>query len=129
MAFNKKGTSEVVDNAKKKLNAMTKIDTAQNKTVDYGNDSDPLTAATLTAKLQEYDAAMKDYDTAMDTVTEVQNRVNIIEDQLGEYNKRILKSAAGKFKEESDEYEMLGGTRPSERKKPGKKSKTDPPAQ
>ncbi len=129
MAYNKKGTSEVVDNAKKKLNAMTQIDTAQNKTVDYGNDGDSLTATILKAKLDEYETAMTNYDTAMDTVTAMQNRVKLIEDKLSEYNKRILKSAAGKFKEESDEYEMLGGTRPSERKKPGKKSNTDPPAQ
>ncbi len=122
MAYIKKGTSEAVDNAKRKLNAIAQIDASKGKTIDYGDENNPLTTAVLTAKLEEYDAAMIKYNDAMNDVTAAQNNVKSIEDELGEYSKRILKSAAGKFTEESDEYEMLGGTRPSERKKRSTKS-------
>ncbi len=117
MAYVKKGTSEVVDNSKKKLSAMIKIDADKNKTIDYGEEGNTLTAEVLSAKLQEYEAAKKEYDSALDTFTEKQNLLDTIEDTLGEFNKRILKSAAGKFNQESDEYEMLGGKKPSDWKK------------
>jgi len=127
MAYVKKGTSEVIDNAKAKLDAMVKIDEAKKKTVDYGEDGNSLTVEVLTSKLQEYESAKKEYDVALDSFTQKQNQLDAIENTLSEYNKRILKSAAGKFNEESDEYEMLGGTKPSDRKKRGGK-KSSPPS-
>ncbi len=127
MAYVKKGTSEVVDNSKKKLDAMIKIDSDKKKTIDYGEDGNTLTVEVFTSKLQEYDAAKKEYDAALDVFTQKQNQLDAIEVMLAEYNKRILKSAAGKFNEESDEYEMLGGTKPSDRKKRGGK-KPPPPS-
>ncbi len=125
MAYVKKGTTEVVDNSKKKLSAMIKIDAGKNKTIDYGEEGNSLTAEVMAAKLQEYETAKKEYDSALDSFTEKQNLLDAIEDTLGEFNKRILKSAAGKFNQESDEYEMLGGKKPSDWKKRASK-KTAP---
>jgi Holliday junction resolvasome RuvABC ATP-dependent DNA helicase subunit len=124
MAYQKRSTSEIVDNAKKKLASMMKIDEQQGEPVNYGSKQDPLTVTELTAKLAEYDSTMKEYNDAIDAATAVQNRVAVIENELNDMNKRILRSAAGKFTDDSDEYDMLGGTRASERKKPGRKQNT-----
>ncbi len=126
MAYVKKGTTGVVDNSKKKLSAMIKIDADKKKLIDYGEEGNSLTAEVMAAKLQEYEAAKKEYDSALDSFTEKQNLLDAIEDMLGEFNKRILKSAAGKFNQESDEYEMLGGKKPSDWKK--RSSKKEIPA-
>ena len=124
MAYVKKGTTGVVDNSKKKLSAMIKIDADKKKTIDYGEEGNSLTAEVMAAKLQEYEAAKKEYDSALDSFTEKQNLLDAIEVTLGEFNKRILKSAAGKFNQESDEYEMLGGKKPSDWKKRASKKVT-----
>ena len=123
MAYIKKGTSEVVDNSKKKLDAMLKIDGDSTDLVNYGSKKEPLTNVELAAQLKLYNMVSTEYDQAMDAVSAVQNRLQAIEDKLNEMNKKILSSAIGEFGDDSDEYEQLGGTRKSDRKKPGRKQK------
>ncbi|MCL5028874.1 MAG: hypothetical protein M1480_07615 [Bacteroidetes bacterium] len=134
MPYNKKGPSDVVDNSKKKLDAMIKIDaklkeeSSDAEPVNYGSKKEPLTTTELAAQLKLYDSINTEYDQAMNAVSAVQNRMEAVENTLKEMNKMILSSAVGEFGDDSDEYEALGGTRKSDRKKPGRRPPT-PPAQ
>jgi hypothetical protein len=60
---------------------------------------------------------------------EQQIRVDTKEDSVGDWNKRFLSAAAARYGTDSAEYEALGGTRQSERKKPKAKGPggTKPP--
>jgi hypothetical protein len=49
---------------------------------------------------------------------EQQNVVETKEGGAGDWNKRVLAAVGAKYGTDSSEYEMVGGTRTSERKKP-----------
>ena len=46
---------------------------------------------------------------------------NAEESELNDWNRRVLSAVEAQFGPDSSEYEMVGGTRKSERKKPSKK--------
>ena len=52
---------------------------------------------------------------------EQQNVVDAKEEATGDWNKRILAAVAAKYGTDSSEYEMVGGTRTSERRRSGRK--------
>ena len=47
---------------------------------------------------------------------------NAEESELNDWNRRVLSAVEAQFGPDSSEYEMVGGTRKSERKKPTKQS-------
>ena len=49
------------------------------------------------------------------------NRFDAQEATLNEWNRRVLSAVEAQYGPDSSEYEMVGGTRKSERKKPSKK--------
>ena len=49
------------------------------------------------------------------------NRFDAQNDLLSDWNRRVLSAVEAQFGPDSSEYEMVGGTRKSERKKPSKK--------
>jgi len=49
----------------------------------------------------------------------IKNRIDAKERSLREKSARILSATGAKFGPDSDEYERVGGTRRSERKRPG----------
>ena len=49
------------------------------------------------------------------------NRFDAQNDLLRDWNRRVLSAVEAQFGPDSSEYEMVGGTRKSERKKPSKK--------
>lgn len=50
------------------------------------------------------------------------NRFDAQENVMADWNRRILSAVEAQYGTDSSEYEMVGGTRKSERKKPSKKS-------
>jgi hypothetical protein len=55
------------------------------------------------------------------------NELQDLETPLGEKSGRLLAATKGKYGPNSSEYEQIGGTRTSDRKRPGpRKPKTDP---
>ena len=80
---------------------------------DYGGD---ITA--LTVKLDDYNGLLAAID-------EAQNDLQKMEIALRDKNARILSAVEARFGSDSNEYEMVGGTRRSERKKPAKKKSGD----
>ena len=49
------------------------------------------------------------------------NRFDAQNDLLSDWNRRVLSAVEAQYGPDSSEYEMVGGTRKSERKRPSKK--------
>ncbi len=54
------------------------------------------------------------------------NQINAKNKEMGKFCKKVKPAIGLKYGTDSSEYEMVGGVRDSERKKPGKKPKTPP---
>lgn len=86
-------------------------------TLDLGN------GTTMTG----YEAAIKKLADSIDdynsTLSLLDGKLNtIVEDEriLQDWNERMLSGVGSRYGKDSDEYEMAGGTRKSERRKPSK---------
>jgi hypothetical protein len=91
--------------------------------VDLGNG---LTAATFGASISETQAALEAYNSTLALADQQLNQFTAKEKALKDIHERILIAVAAKYGKDSDEYEMAGGKRKSERKKPTPKLKTKP---
>src|SRR5882672_5544825 len=69
-----------------------------------------------------FDQKVDRYNQAVAALDDLQNDFEADEDILREMNKRILSAAEAQYGPDSSEYEVAGGTRQSERKKPAAKS-------
>lgn len=61
------------------------------------------------------------YNTALSTVDDLYNNCIAQIAVIRDWNERMLNAIAGKYGKNSSEYEMAGGVKKSERKKPSKK--------
>lgn len=84
--------------------------------------------------LATYDTRIKNFTTRLDTynqhlasIDEELNELDSEEILLREDNRRALAAVEAQFGPDSSEYEQVGGTRSSERKRPTKKSGGPPP--
>ncbi len=112
-----KRKSSVLETARQRLAGLKKTTNSDFGTgmnpADYGGDVDA-----LTAKLDDYNGLLAAID-------EAQNELQAMESALRDKNARILSAVEARFGSDSNEYEMVGGTRRSERKKPSKKKSGD----
>ena len=119
-----KRTSAVSEAAKLRLAGLQSIDPL----LDLGGG---LTVASFKADIEDVDADMNTYNTMLSDVDQFQNRLDTKEDKLNDKSTRMLAAVGARWGKDSDEYEKAGGTRTSERKKPGPRGKSgggSPPA-
>lgn len=84
------------------------------------------TNAAYEAKIIQVRNLLETYNASL-AVTEQNNNLFIAaEKELADMNERMLDGVGFRFGKDSDEYEMAGGTRKSERKKPTKKTVPNP---
>ena len=86
--------------------------------MDLGND---LNVANYEAQITKLNSNLGDYNTALSTVDDLYNVCIAQIDVLRDWNERILNGIASKYGKNSSQYEMAGGVKKSERKKPKKK--------
>jgi hypothetical protein len=107
----KRRTSAVLETTRQRLAGLKQI----NSNPDFGGNLNAAGGEALVADLtNELDGYNQD-NAALD---ERQNVLDRKEDGAGNWNKSILAAVGAKFGTDSSEYEMVGGTRTSERKKP-----------
>jgi len=123
MAYREKKKSPVVEKAESRLNGMQVVDGKQESPVNYGNPKEPLTVAEMAAQIALVELKRGDYNKTLKAADELSNDIDAEEEILTEMSTKVLSSAIGQFGEDSDEYEQLGGTRKSDRKKPVRKPK------
>lgn len=75
------------------------------------------------AEVDNYKNMLSDYNTALSTVDNLYNKCIAQVSVLKDWNEKMLLGIADKYGKDSSEYEMAGGTRKSERKKPKLRAK------
>jgi ABC-type transporter Mla subunit MlaD len=97
---------------------MMQIDNNHATTIDYGGPlRGAITSATLQAKLTSYAAKLQEYNRLLQQADTISNTLKDLEEEIASDFTATLKAAAGKFGENSNEVEMLGGTRKEDRKR------------
>lgn len=117
MARQKK-LSPFLEGAQQRLNALSTIDPA----LDLGNG---LTLAAYRAEVTSMQAKQDAYNALLPQADQAQNELLAAEKAIRDLSERMLAGVASKYGKDSSEYEMAGGTRKSERKRPTRKT---PPA-
>jgi hypothetical protein len=107
----KRRTSAVLETTRQRLAGLKQINPAP----DFGGN---LNAAGGQAVITDFTGELDSYNQNVAALDEQQNRVDTKEDSASDWNKRVLAAVGAKYGTDSSEYEMVGGTRLSERKKP-----------
>ncbi|KPQ35355.1 MAG: hypothetical protein HLUCCA11_10360 [Phormidesmis priestleyi Ana] len=111
----RKKKSEVIDTAKSRLAGMKSI----SEKLDLGNGC---TTAAVEARLKEAHEKLENYNSLLAQVAAAGNEFERAERALSNISKNILMGAAMKFDLDSDEYEMVGGVKLSDRKRARRKT-------
>ncbi len=111
----KKRTSKAIETATLRLNGLNAIDSA----LDLGNG---VSNRQLSDDIVAAQAALDEYNSMLSTLDNKLNELVSKEKALRALSERSLKGVGVRFGFDSNEYEMAGGTRKSERKRPVRKT-------
>jgi hypothetical protein len=109
-------TSAVLETAHHRLAGLRSI----TPTPDFGTSLSPAAYETLITGVSNNLDTYYQYVAALD---DEQNNFEERERMLHDWNKRILAATGATYGPDSSEYEQVGGTRLSERKRPARKAK------
>ena len=113
----KKRTSESINRAQARSSALESIDT----NLDLGNS---LTLAAYKELIAATEDKLSVYNIKLSEVDGLLNELEALEKRLEEMTSNMLGGVGLKYGKDSDQYEMAGGTRKSERKTAVRKAKT-----
>jgi len=114
-----KHSSTVLDTARQRLAGLKSISPAP----DFGA---TLTLAGYEADITAMTTKLDGYNEQLSSLDQSQNELDALEAALREKNTRILSAAEARYGPDSSEYEQAGGTRKSDRKRPGPKGPRTP---
>jgi len=109
-----KRKSTVLETARERLTGLNAI----TKPIDFGANT---TKAAFEAKVTSFETRLNAYNQKVSELDDEQNGIDADERELSQWNKRILAAGEASFGTDSSEYELLGGTRTSDRKRPTRK--------
>jgi hypothetical protein len=109
-----KRSSAVLDAAEKRLAGLASI----SENLDLGQG---LTLANFRKAVEDTRTLLDQYNQLLSQVDEMADRLSTAEKALKEMNSRMLNAVAAVYGKDSIEYEMAGGVRQSERKRPQRK--------
>jgi hypothetical protein len=107
-------TSPALETFQHRLAGLKSINPAP----DFGSS---LTMAAYEAKGVGFRTRLNGYNQKIAELDDEQNGVDSDEDELQDFNRRMLSAVEGQYGPDSSEYEAVGGTRKSERKRPTRK--------
>ena len=113
MARQKKVSSHI-EKAQQRLAALTAI----SATLDLGN---TLTLVKFRTDVTAVQAKQDAYNALLSQVDQAYNDLQTTEKAIRDLSERMLIGVASKYGKDSNEYEMAGGVRKSERKRPIRK--------
>jgi hypothetical protein len=111
-----KRSSIVLETGERRLAGLKSINTP-----DLGPN---LTAALYEGAITDLRGFRDLYNEKVSELDTMQNQFASKEDTVADFNQRILSAVAARYGTDSSEYEAVGGTRKSERKKPTRKKPT-----
>lgn len=112
-----KRTSPVLQNAERRVAGMESIDI----NLDLGNG---MTLAAFRAEIDEMRQQQNAYNRMLSNVDNVYNEMLATEKRLAERSERMLSAIAAAYGRRSSEYEMAGGTRRPEQRRPSRSPET-----
>jgi hypothetical protein len=98
----------VLETARQRLAGLKSIQPAPN----FGPN---LSVADYEQKIKNLGDELDGYNAKLAALDEQQNTIDSKEDALNDLNKRMLSATGAQYGSDSSEYEMVGGTRSSER--------------
>ena len=110
MAKAKKSITTGMTTAAQRLAGAKSID----KSLDLGGG---LTNDAFEAKINQAQTALNDYNESLSVSDQKLNVFNALEKEVRGFNERMLGGIGSRYGFDSDEYEMAGGVRKSERKR------------
>jgi len=106
----RKRSSKVLEKADRRIASLRSI----SPDLNLGNG---LTVDVYTNLITDMRDRLAAYNTVLSTVDKTYNDMLLIEQKLGDYSELLLLGVATKYGKSSDEYEMAGGVKKSERKR------------
>lgn len=76
-------------------------------------------------EINELSNALDDYNAKLSSLDELLNALEALEKKLNDKNKRMMAATGAQFGPDSTQYEQVGGTRLSERKRSSKKGPSE----
>lgn len=113
-----KKTSAALETARKRLNGLKSITPA----ADLGPQ---LTVPSYEGKINAFAGKLDAYNQALAALDDMLNDLESAETELNEWNRRYLSATEAHYGPDSSEYEMVGGTRKSDRKRATRKGGGD----
>ncbi len=110
MSRRKKKRSITLDKARSRQAALLSVNTK----LDFGNG---LTTAAFDKLLDDAQKSLKAYNTLLSETDQAYNSFQSLEKALADMSDRMLTGIATQYGKNSNEYEMAGGTRKSERRR------------
>ncbi|OUL25265.1 hypothetical protein BV378_17085 [Nostoc sp. RF31YmG] len=114
-----KRSSRILSKAEKRLASIESI----NSNLDVG---EGLTVQGYNEKIAKMRQSLQVYNRALSTIDNLLTQLIENEQDLADYSEKILRGIAYKFGSNSHEYQMAGGTRKSDRKRPVRQSPVVP---
>ncbi len=110
----KKRSSRILERAQRRLDGIQSIDAK----LDAGGG---FTAPGYLKVIAQLRSEISAYNTALSNVDALTNKVAETEKLLADYSERMLLGVASHYGKNSHEYEMAGGVKKSDRKRPTRK--------
>ncbi|MFZ5820926.1 MAG: hypothetical protein ACOYYJ_13580 [Chloroflexota bacterium] len=107
--------ANVLEQARSVLDAM--------KQIDKGMSIGTVTHATLSADITQATQILSQMNTLEAQLTDMRNQRDALYTELWDKVKRVRSGVKANYGDNSSQYEMVGGTRLSERKTPTRKAK------
>ena len=125
MAYRIKDKSPVVEKSEDRAAGVKTVDDKKGSKQNYGTASAPLTIDEFTGQIAVVENKRKEGNELLKRMDQINNEYEAEENKLDRMYTQILASAVSVLGDDSDEYELLGGTKRSERKHPVRKPKTN----
>ena len=114
MARQKRNSTALITTAERRLSGMKII----SPKLDLGGGC---STSNLDSKIKDVRTKLTAYNDLLTKVDAAANELDRAEKALAHISNKVLPGVATRYDKESDQYEMVGGTRPSERKRPARK--------
>ena len=108
-------SSSVLETARQRLAGLKSITPAPS----FGAN---LTVAGFEQEIDDFSRELDNYNQQLAVLDDLQNALDAREGALRDKNKRMLSAAEAQYGSDSSEYEAVGGTRQSDRKRTARKS-------
>lgn len=106
----RKKSSITLEKAERRIAGLRSI----NASLDLGNG---LSVDAYNTLIEDVRSKLSTYNTTLSTVDKIYNMLLEAERSLGDYSEHILMGVGTRYGKSSDEYEMAGGVRKSERRR------------